>query len=451
VVLGGVFSSTNGANQFATGINTSGAVTYAQPAFGNISGTVAAAQLPNPGAAALGGVKSQVAVATNFMTGISTAGAPTLAQPTFTDISGTVGASQLPNPAAATLGGVKSLVGTNALMMTGISTAGVPTVSTAPVGFRNRLINGQFIADQRNAMGSTACTNASFFAADRWMYYGLSSKFNSQVVANAGPIGSANCLTFTVASAYAVTSSDAFGVFQRIEGVNWADLNFGTASAQTVTLSFMVKSSVTGLHAGSLRSASNTRSYPFSFTISVANTWTYVSITIPGDTSGGTWVGWGAVNAAEVVFNLGAGATFTGTAGAWASSNLVSATGAVSVVGTASATFSVGMVQIEAGSYATPFEQRGFVTEYQMCQRYYQAAAFQSNGNASGTGIAYVFTAPLPIVMRAAPTVATSGTSAINVTGQAVQASTNTLSVVTQGAAAGGYQYSGTYTLNAEL
>lgn len=132
-VLGGVFSLAAVSHKFLTSIGTDGTPTAAQPAFTDISGTVAASQLPNPGASSLGGIQSFAGSAHNFVTSISTLGVVSAAQPAFTDISGTVAASQLPNPSATTLGGIQSFAGSTHNFVTSISTSGV--VSAAQPAF----------------------------------------------------------------------------------------------------------------------------------------------------------------------------------------------------------------------------------------------------------------------------------------------------------------------------
>ncbi len=226
--------------------------------------------------------------------------------------------------------------------------------SGSPFGFRNRIINGDCRIDQRNAGAASANTINGYFI-DRWMV--LQTATNGKIIAqqNAGslsaanrPAGFTNYLGITSQSAYSITSSDNFSVLQQIEGFNVADLGWGTANAQTVTLSFLVRSSLTGTFGGAFSNAGVTRSYPFSYTISSANTWELKSVTVAGDTSG-TWATDNTCGI-RVWFGLGAGSTYSGTAGAWAAADLRSATGAVSVVGTNGATFYITGVQLEAGS-----------------------------------------------------------------------------------------------------
>jgi len=238
-------------------------------------------------------------------------------------------------------------------------------------GFKNRIINGAMVIDQRNAGASV--TPASSYTLDRWRSYNTqTSKFTVQQ--NAGsvtpPVGFRNYLGCTSSSAYSVTSSDYFGMFQAIEGFNFADMGWGTANAKTITISFWVRSSLTGTFGGALNNGAFDRSYPFSYTISAANTWEQKTVTISGDTTG-TWVGATNGVGVYVVFGLGAGSTVSSTAGAWASGFFVSATGAVSVVGTNGATFYITGVQLEAGSTATSFDYRDYGRELIMCQRYY--------------------------------------------------------------------------------
>jgi hypothetical protein len=252
---------------------------------------------------------------------------------------------------------------------------------TPSVNMKNRIINGAMVIDQRNAGASVTQTTSAPYTLDRWYAFGSqNSKFTVQQ--NAGsvtpPVGFINYLGATSSSAYTVGSSEQFNIAQPIEGLNITDLAWGTANAKTVTLSFQVYSSLTGTFGGSLRNSSTNYSYPFSYTISSANTWTSISITITGATSG-TWLTTNGVGI-YVNFSMGAGSTLSGTAGSWSSNNYTSATGATSVVGTNAATFYITGVQLEVGSSATSFDYRPYGTELALCQRYY--------ANTYNTGVA---------------------------------------------------------------
>jgi hypothetical protein len=235
---------------------------------------------------------------------------------------------------------------------------------------KNRCINGNMVIDQRNAGASGTITG---YTVDRWGYNATqTSKITWQQ--NAGsvtlPVGFTNYLGFTSSSAYTVLTGDTFYASQAIEGYNIADLGWGTANAKTVTLSFQVYSSLTGTFGGALVNSAGNRSYPFSYTVSSANTWTAISVTIAGDTSG-TWLTTNGVGIALRV-GLGSGATYSGTAGAWAAGNYVQSTSSVSVVGTNGATFYITGVQLEVGSSATGYEYRQYGQELALCQRYYE-------------------------------------------------------------------------------
>jgi hypothetical protein len=275
-------------------------------------------------------------------------------------------------------------------------------------GFRNRIINGAMTIDQRNAGASVTPTTDNTYALDRWSA-GLTqaSKFSVQRSAVA-PSGFTNSALITSLSAYSLGAGDAFLISQNIEGFNVADLGWGTASAQAVTLSFWVRSSLTGTFGGVVANSAANRSYPFSYTISSANTWEQKTITVLGDTTG-TWLTSNEIGM-RVRFSLGAGSNFSGTAGAWAGSTLFSVTGATSVVGTSGATFYLSGVQLEKGSVATPFEFRSIGQELGLCYRYCFAETNQSStfrwfahGFTTGTTSAN-FGRPLPVPMRATPT-----------------------------------------------
>jgi hypothetical protein len=266
----------------------------------------------------------------------------------------------------------------------GFSLPSSSTINAANTfGFENRIINGGMTIDQRNAGASVTPIDGQF-TLDRWIsIVTAASKFSIQQ--NAGsvtpPVGFSNYLGITSLSAYSVGAGDIFGIQQRIEGFNTADLGWGTANAKTITLSFWVRSSLTGTFGGGLINSAQNYSYPFTYTISSANTWTQISVTIAGPTAG-TWVGATNGTGVQVNFGIGGGTTFSGTAGAWAAQQKYTATGATSVVGTNGATFYITGVQFEVGSQATSFDFRDYGRELLLCQRY---CFTNANGQWGGT------------------------------------------------------------------
>lgn len=298
---------------------------------------------------------------------------------------------------------------------TGVMT--VNTLSTGggnispQTGFKNRIINGDMRIDQRNAGASVTPTDAQY-TLDRWNA-GLTqaSKFSVQQ-SSVAPAGFINSLLVTSLSAYSVAAGDLFRISQYIEGFNAADLGWGTANAQSITFSFWVRSSLTGTFGGALLNGAGNRSYPFSYTISTADTFEYKTVTIAGDTSG-TWLTTNGIGI-RVGFNLGAGATLSGTSGAWAAATLTAPTGATSVVGTNGATFYITGVQLEKGSTATPFEFRSYGQELALCQRYlpaFMSAGIIGAGGTVRTATIAAVSVPFPVQTRVAPTGITTNTS----------------------------------------
>ncbi len=297
-----------------------------------------------------------------------------------------------------------------------------------PLGFRNRLINSDMRIDQRNA-GATVNTDLAF-PLDRWKAFrnGGAATFTSQR-STVAPANATNSLLYTVGTGAAPGASDYSGLSHTIEGFNIADLGWGTASAKPVTMSFKVRSSVTGSFGVSFRNSANNRSYIASFTIAAANTWETKTITVPGDTTG-TWLtdnGAGLV----VLFDLGVGSTFSDTAGSWLAANKFGLTGGTKLIATSGATFHVTEVQLEAGSVATPFERRPFGTELALCQRY--AVRYLGNSDyeklpAAGYNVSstsYVAAFALFVPMRASPSLTYSGSLALANGGAAITSIVN--------------------------
>ena len=276
---------------------------------------------------------------------------------------------------------------------------------SAPVG-RNLIINGDMAIDQRN-VGASATSNGSVYTVDRFEFQ-MSSVTNVQTYQQVtdAPAGFNKSLKITNNS---TTQATAAGVLctprQKIEGLNTAYLNWGTSDAQTVTVSFWVKASVTGTYPVALTNNNFSRSFVTNYTVSVANTWEYKTVTIAGDTSG-TWTV-DTTTGINVLFSLDTGSTYQTTAGSWQAGNYRGTSSDVHFLANASATWQITGVQLEANTTATPFENLQYTTQLQLCQRY--LPAFSGISNWFGFGIiintSRLFsTATYKVPTRVAPT-----------------------------------------------
>jgi hypothetical protein len=254
---------------------------------------------------------------------------------------------------------------------------------------KNRMINGACEFDQRYS-GTSQTANDGIFVVDRLLSRASASgKFTSQQVTDA-PNGFTNSLKMTVASAVSAASGNYFFLESRLEGYTIQDFAWGTSSAKTVTLSFWAKSSLTGIFGGSIANGNFNRTYAFSYTISAANTWQYITTTITGDTAG-TW-STGTNQALKIQFDLGTGSTYAIANGSWQSVGAVTSTSAnVALVGTAGATWQVTGIQLELGSVATAFSRAGGTLQGELaaCQRYYERVTSEQLYGVIGMGKAY--------------------------------------------------------------
>jgi len=299
----------------------------------------------------------------------------------------------------------------NADLMTtsdGVSSSGL-------YGFKNRIINGAMVIDQRNA-GASVSISSNTYTLDRYRSLASGGGVYSVQQSSTAPAGFVNSMVMTVTTTAASPSAaNYYALRQSIEGYNIADLNQGTANAKPFTISFWVRSSLTGTFGGSVDNDVD-RSYPFTYTISTANTFEYKTITVTGSTDG-TWVTTNGIGI-NIQFALGAGSSRSGTAGAWASATYFSATGATNVMATNGATFYITGVQLEKGSTATSFDYRPYGTELQLCQRYFQKLGDGSSSTISmicsvtsadtSTIFGYI---PYRVTMRTVPSLAITATT----------------------------------------
>lgn len=275
-------------------------------------------------------------------------------------------------------------------------------------GTRNRIINGDMQIDQRNAGAAVTATAGGVFAVDRWRAVEDTDGTATVQQSSTAPTGFTTSLLWTVGTADSSLASTQYAVVhQRIEGLNTKDLGWGAANAQTITVSFWVRSSVTGTFPVAFRNNASDRSYVATFTISAANTWEKKTVTIPGDTSG-TWLTDDSTGI-KVTFGLAAGTSFDTTAGAWAAGSYVSTSSCTNLMATAGATFYLTGVQLELGSVATPYEQRISQQELAFCQRYFikssQTIHALSPYTPSSTAGDLLNNVQFPVTMRSTPTV----------------------------------------------
>lgn len=282
-------------------------------------------------------------------------------------------------------------------------------------GFKNRVINGNMAIAQRGVGPTTCSQQVTTYALDRFgIYKDNSSATVTMTQSSTAPAGFSKSLLVTPTTGSAPTAAQELQLRQSIEGYNVADFGWGTADAVNATLSFWVRSSLTGTFAFAIQSYGSGTTYVTTYTINSANTWEYKTITIPKVTTGT----WAADNnpAINLIWDLGGGSNYNTTANTWTSGNYYTVSGTTKLVGTTNATFYITGVQFEKGSAATSFDFRSYGTELALCQRYYwlcNGATYQYSIPGSGDiGGNSMFNITFPVPMRATPaTISYSGTA----------------------------------------
>jgi hypothetical protein len=296
---------------------------------------------------------------------------------------------------------------------TGNAVVSTPDLAYSPyIGFRNRIINGAMVIDQRNA--GAAVTTDGAFPVDRWKQNMSGGGVISGQRSTVAPANFVNSLSQTVTTAdSSIAASDYYYLNQNIEGFNVADFGWGTASAQSITISFQVRSSITGTYAVAFGNSAFNRLYVATYTVNAANTWETKTVTIAGDTSG-TWLTDNGIGL-RVYYDLGSGSAYNATSsGSWLGAGVgIRLSSTVNWISTSGATFYITGVQLERGSVATPFEFRSIGQEFSLCERYYEvqnvdvSMPFPAICYANGvTAVAYT---RFRTKKRAAPSVTFSG------------------------------------------
>lgn len=330
-------------------------------------------------------------------------------------------------------------------------------VTNSPMVFRNRVINGDMRVDQR-ANGTVTINSAAVnrFTVDRWQGAGETNDgVFTLALSSSAPSGFGYSLFANTTTADASVGADQRYLVQtRIEGYNIEDFAWGTSSAKPVTLSFWVRSSITGSFGGTIRNSGGARSFPFLYNVSTADTWEYKTINIPGDTSG-TWLITNGVGL-SINFSLGSGSNLAAEPGAWTASSAWTATGVTANhIGVVARNLFITGVQLELGNIATPFERRPYQTELAMCQRYYQQ--FQHVMDFAGQYVGYspYVGRTLLVTMRGSITISVFNTSLVGGASSYVLIALSDYSTLTgymQGTpSTGSNTFSGILRLSAEL
>lgn len=297
---------------------------------------------------------------------------------------------------------VPNLTVTNSLYAPGVFT-----------GYKNRIINGGMDIAQR---GTSFVSPTATYTLDRWLA-NYSGAMNITITQDSNVPSNnefQNSLKVAVTTAdTSIGSTDIAYIQQKIEGYNVRDL-----IGQTLTVSFWVKSTITGTYCVGFANSTSDRSYVTTYTINTANTWEYKTITLPsGLITAGTW-NWTNGVGLQVTFALAVGANYQTTANAWQTGNYIGTSAQVNAVSSTSNVFAITGVQLEKGAVATAYEHRAIGMEAELCQRYFQKTpsnnvSLQGYGSASGANTYAEI--GLNVLMRATPTVGAVFSSGVNV------------------------------------
>lgn len=268
--------------------------------------------------------------------------------------------------------------------------------------FRNRIINGAMEISQRGTSFASVATNT--YTLDRYAWFQTGTMAVTITQSTDVPNNTfQNSLRVDVTTAdTSIAAGDFALINQRIEGYNVRDL-----VGQTFTLSFWVKSPKTGVHCIGFSNAGLNRSYIIEYTVSVANTWEYKTVTVNGGLiTAGTW-NWTNQVGLNVIFSLAAGSTFQTTAGSWQVGDFQATSNQVNCMDNVNNDFFLTGVQLELGPVATPFERRPYGLEFSLCQRYFQQTndmgagkrVWNNTGGTQGMQVSVDF----PVEMRIAP------------------------------------------------
>jgi len=285
-------------------------------------------------------------------------------------------------------------------------------IPSTPSGRRNIVINGAMQVAQRG----TQTGHATGYTLDRWNVRTTgSARFtvskDTDVPSGQG-FGSSIKIDVTTADTDAGTGD--FGAFRTVlEGQDVQSICKGSSNAKELTLSFWIKSTVTGTYTVELYDSDNARQVSKSYTVNTSNTWEKKTITFPADTTGS----FDNDNAASLFlqFGLAMGSDFAGgtLSTTWTSANTPDRfAGQVNAFSSTSNNIYLTGVQLEVGSVATEFEHRSFGEELALCQRYYEEYDFPANFRMMSTTDGYAqIVVHYKVEKRASATMTTTYTS----------------------------------------
>ena len=296
-----------------------------------------------------------------------------------------------------------ALSGSTVAIASGATIANSGTATGFGGGSKNLVVNGDMRIKQRTTMPTTGAG----YTVDRWQFAEAGAMVATITQDTDVPSGKgfANSLKIVVATEdSSVAAGDYVYIRQAFEGQNLQHLQYGHADAKSLTVSFWTKRPLTGTHCVALYSQDAThRTYVREFTIAVADTWEYFSLTFPGDASGNINDDTGP--GIDLIFPLMSGSTWQISADAWSAGQDWATSNIVNDVGIADDIIYLTGVQLEVGDIATDFEHEDYGTQLRKCQRYYLATGVGTVGGALTTANAH-FGVQYQVEMRAAPTAA---------------------------------------------
>ena len=317
--------------------------------------------------------------------------------------------------------------------------------TAARAGRKNLIINGGMQVAQRGT--SDTSFTAGYKTCDRWRIgnnQGYSNNSQPTVTQSTdAPAGFGHSMRLVIGTdAGAAGSTSAAEVSQFFEGQDLQHLEYGTATAKTLTASLWVKSSLTGIFSARIGLPDNSRSHANSFTINTANTWEKKTLTFAGDTT--TAIANTNTSVMYFAIHHGYGSGYvTSNTTSWQSGTYMGPSGNTNLGDTAGASFQFTGVQLEVGS-GTDFEHRSYGEELQLCKRYWRRDVYRTGilpwaGSAGGTS---QVTWPLNPEMRGSPTISTNATPSysniLGTAGPVGQTGTSTSDAVSRGATANG-------------